>query len=102
MFEFVGRVDQQVKIRGFRVELGEIETRLRGLEGISDAVVVLRKDSGDHPYLAAFCIWKGPTKEIPEIQKQLRLTLPDYMVPASFETLRAYPMTDRKSTRLNS
>ncbi|MFY7569205.1 AMP-binding protein [Streptomyces sp. WI04-05B] len=37
--EFLGRRDAQVKIRGQRVELGEIEARLREVEGVSDAVV---------------------------------------------------------------
>lgn len=38
--EFFGRIDGQVKIRGFRVELGEIESVLRGHELVHDAVVV--------------------------------------------------------------
>ncbi|CAN9275789.1 unnamed protein product [Alternaria alternata] len=38
--EFFGRIDGQVKIRGNRVELGEIETVLRGHELVRDAVVV--------------------------------------------------------------
>ena len=40
--EFVRRSDNQVKIRGFRVELGEIETAVRGVEGVRDCVVLFR------------------------------------------------------------
>ncbi|ENI04720.1 hypothetical protein COCC4DRAFT_40817 [Bipolaris maydis ATCC 48331] len=38
--EFFGRIDGQVKIRGNRVELGEIESVLRGHNFVRDAVVV--------------------------------------------------------------
>jgi len=38
--EFVGRVDTQIKIRGFRVELGEIESRLKALPLVREAVVL--------------------------------------------------------------
>ena len=43
-WEFLGRMDQQVKLRGFRIELGEIEARLAQIEGIRQAVVMLRED----------------------------------------------------------
>ncbi|WP_460060033.1 AMP-binding protein, partial [Thermobifida fusca] len=49
--DFLGRADFQVKIRGFRVELGEIETALARIDGISQAVVVARNDSGNHQRL---------------------------------------------------
>lgn len=41
--EFLGRVDNQVKIRGHRIELQEIENKLKELEGVSSAVVTVRK-----------------------------------------------------------
>jgi len=42
--EFLGRLDQQVKLHGFRIELGEIESVLARVDGIAQAVVVLRED----------------------------------------------------------
>ncbi len=42
--EYIGRADHQVKIRGFRIELGEIESQLQKIEGIQEAVVMLRED----------------------------------------------------------
>ncbi|MGW2088791.1 non-ribosomal peptide synthetase, partial [Streptomyces sp. NPDC001880] len=42
--EFLGRRDHQVKIRGQRIELAEVEAALRGVEGVSDAVVLAVSD----------------------------------------------------------
>ncbi|WP_244327688.1 non-ribosomal peptide synthetase [Roseibium sp. RKSG952] len=45
--EFLGRIDAQFKIRGMRVEPGEIEAALAKQVGISQAVVVVRHDTGN-------------------------------------------------------
>ncbi|HVX38154.1 MAG TPA: amino acid adenylation domain-containing protein [Gemmatimonadaceae bacterium] len=42
--EYVGRRDHQVKIRGQRTELGEIETAIRHVPGVREAVVALAAD----------------------------------------------------------
>src|SRR5262249_6445463 len=44
LLRHLGRFDFQVKIRGFRVELGEIESAIRSEAGVSEAVVVLRRE----------------------------------------------------------
>lgn len=41
---FLGRVDDQVKIRGHRVEMGEVESVLRDVDGVEDAAVVPTRD----------------------------------------------------------
>jgi non-ribosomal peptide synthetase component F len=40
--EFLGRVDRQVKLRGLRIELGEIESLLRQINGVHEAVAIVR------------------------------------------------------------
>jgi len=91
--EFVGRNDHQVKVRGFRVELGEIEAVLRARDGVRDAVVVVRNESGGAA-LAAYVVPSGgaPFAPAPLLQA-LKLHLPDHMVPDYFTALDALPLT---------
>jgi len=89
--EFLGRNDNQVKIRGYRIELEEIESALLGLGNISQTVVVAKKNE-DSARLIAYIIPKG-TYEKSAIQEQLRLRLPEYMVPGIFVELSTLPLT---------
>ncbi|MFI2238012.1 amino acid adenylation domain-containing protein [Streptomyces chrestomyceticus] len=85
--EFLGRRDAQVKLRGFRVELGEIENRLLGADGIRDTAVVVAGES-----LVAF--YAAPA-DVPdaELRAWLAAGLPEYMLPRRFHRLDALPLT---------
>ncbi|WP_441245336.1 amino acid adenylation domain-containing protein [Kitasatospora sp. McL0602] len=89
--EFLGRIDTQVKIRGYRIELGEIAGVMLEHPGIRQAVVVVRDDR-----LVGYLVPTGSAEEAPQV-KELRAllarSLPEYMVPASFVTLEAMPLT---------
>jgi amino acid adenylation domain-containing protein len=92
--EFIGRNDFQVKIRGMRIELGEIEATLRQHETVSEAVVTLRQDASGEKRLVAHVIAKpGCTIEVRQLRDYLRGKLPEYMLPAAFVTLTAFPLT---------
>ncbi|MBI9090214.1 MAG: amino acid adenylation domain-containing protein [Desulfobacterium sp.] len=54
--EFLGREDFQIKLNGFRVELGEIESALKGHSFIRDAVVTVSKESLNSKHLMAHLI----------------------------------------------
>ncbi|AYK63291.1 plipastatin non-ribosomal peptide synthetase PpsC [Bacillus subtilis] len=86
--EFLGRTDDQVKIRGYRIEPGEIEAALRSIEGVREAAVTVRTDSGE-PELCAYV--EGLERN--EVRAQLERLLPGYMVPAYMIEMEQWPVT---------
>ena len=102
--EYLGRTDYQVKLRGFRIELGEIEATLRQHPRIHDAVVVARSDDARGAHLVAYLLMK-PMASVEAValsdhsidrealRQFLRQALPDYMLPASFIVMSAWPLT---------
>jgi amino acid adenylation domain-containing protein/non-ribosomal peptide synthase protein (TIGR01720 family) len=94
-FEFLGRLDQQIKIRGFRVELGEIETVLRAMPGVADAVATMRADRPGYPQLVAYVVPAGVADPLlrEHLQDQLSAVLPAYMLPSAYVFLGALPLT---------
>ncbi len=92
--DYLGRADRQVKIRGFRVELGEIEAALARQPEIREAAVLDRVDARGETRLAAYLVPRvAPGPSAPEIRRRLKGALPDYMVPAAFVVLDAFPLT---------
>ncbi|MCY9178575.1 non-ribosomal peptide synthetase, partial [Bacillus inaquosorum] len=86
--EFLGRTDDQVKIRGYRIEPGEIEAALRSIEGVREAAVTVRTDSGE-PELCAYT--EGLRRN--EVRTQLERLLPSYMIPAHMIEMERWPVT---------
>ncbi|WP_392667055.1 amino acid adenylation domain-containing protein [Streptomyces sp. LN785] len=100
--EYRGRMDNQVKLRGFRIELGEIEAALTEHDRVAAAAVLLRQDPEGHPYLAAYVVRGGTSEDGGPLDDVLRAhlagRLPDYMVPAVFNELDAFPLTANGKT----
>jgi amino acid adenylation domain-containing protein len=84
--EFLGRTDDQVKIRGFRVEPGEVEAVLRLHPDVRDAVVAARDGR-----LVAYVLSADPGTG--GLREFLAARLADYLVPAVFVSLPAFPLT---------
>ncbi|WP_455883826.1 amino acid adenylation domain-containing protein [Pseudomonas putida] len=94
--EYLGRNDDQVKVRGVRVELGEIESRLAALDGVGEAVVLVREGR----LVAWFTEHRALTIE--SLRAHLQAQLPDSLVPVAYVRLDALPLTangklDRKA-----
>ncbi|MFF4832711.1 amino acid adenylation domain-containing protein [Streptomyces sp. NPDC001315] len=88
--ELVGRRDGQVKLWGHRVETGEVEARLRGLPGVTDAAVVPVTDPAGELQLAGYFTGHA---EPAELRAQLYAILPHYMVPRVLVPMAALPYT---------
>lgn len=91
--EYVGRADFQVNIRGFRIELGEIEAVLRAEVVVKSAIVTATEDARGERRLLAYVVPEdGQEVSIPALRNRLRTRLPDYMMPAQFVLLDAFPL----------
>ncbi len=95
----LGRKNARVKIRGHGVDLIEIETALRGLEPVKEAVVVAREGRMGYAQLVAYVVppaLPGPTNGA--LRQALQERLPDYMIPSTFVVLGALPRTTSGKT----
>lgn len=92
--EFLGRLDFQVKVRGFRIELAEIESVLGSHPDVNEVCVVVRADGGGDERLVGYVVPHG-SRPIPpgELRNHAKQKLPEFMVPAAFVSLDAFPMT---------
>ena len=92
--ECLGRIDEQVKVRGYRIELGEIEAVMRELPGVYEAVVTTAHAESGQRRLIAYVVGKdGLDPNVTHLRQYLNERLPDYMVPATFITLDALPLS---------
>ncbi|RAH82036.1 putative nonribosomal peptide synthase [Aspergillus japonicus CBS 114.51] len=89
MIEWIGRMDSQIKLRGLRIDLGEIESSARQLNGVQSCAVV-KVDQGEKETLLAFIeVASSHERHITPsiIQQHLAHHLPAYMVPAHIQLL---------------
>ncbi len=81
-----GRADSQVKIRGHRIELGEVESELRRLPGVTDAAAALHDQR-----LVGYVL--GETFDERAAREALRLRLPAAAVPDTILRLDRWPLS---------
>lgn len=86
-----GRLDNQVKVGGYRIELMEIETHLRALASVDEAVCIVA-EAGGRRFIAAGLLVEGKGWTRRELSDALRETLPEYMIPGSFFPLERIPL----------
>lgn len=90
--EFLGRMDLQVKINGQRIELGEIEAHLGRHPGVRACVAKAVSD-GLRLRLAAYVVAANEAAPAAgELRAFLESRLPNYMIPAAFVMLDAFPL----------
>jgi amino acid adenylation domain-containing protein len=95
VIEYCGRNDFQVKLRGFRIELGEIEAVLAAQQGVNEAIVVARQGGGgrDKRLVAYLRCRSGQQPGVASLRQALAARLPNYMIPAHFVVLDAFPLS---------
>lgn len=93
--EFRGRLDRQTKIRGQRVELDEIGSILTDHAGVNFATVTSNITEAGENQLVAYVLPENDAAvpSADELQKYLRDSLPDYMVPKIFVRLSMLPLS---------
>lgn len=83
---FVGRADSQVKHMGHRIELGEIEVAANALTAVHYACCL---HDAAREKLVLFC--QSEERDSKALLRQLKVTLPDYMLPNRVVFLEQMP-----------
>ena len=87
---YMGRIDQQISIRGFRVELGEVESALLSVPGVTSAAAIY--DTGKQAIFAVYT--SAEVAMQPDMVKEsLAQVLPNYMQPSLIVALPSIPRT---------
>ncbi len=101
---YVQRKDWMVKINGQRVEPGEVESVMRHIQGVKDAIVKgFTTEDLTRQYLVGYYILEsGSALDADCIKTELEKKLPSYMVPQYMVEMEAFPLNannkiDRKS-----
>jgi amino acid adenylation domain-containing protein len=91
---FMGRNDDQIKIRGYRIEPGEIATAINEHPAVQMSIIIAREDTPGDRHLVAYIV-PVPGSQISDksLRDVLATRLPDYMIPAVFVRLEAFPLT---------
>lgn len=89
--EFLGRIDDQVKVRGYRVELGEISSNLKLIDGVVDAFVTTYREEGLSTN-ALVAYFTGEEDDIERIKNSLTQYVPNYMIPERFFKMEKLPL----------
>jgi amino acid adenylation domain-containing protein len=100
-YAYLGRTDNQVKVLGYRVELGEIESVLRGLDNVVEAIAAgWPMEDGVAQGIVAFV--SGVELSAEAIVAGSQALLPRYMTPAVVRIVEEMPLNsngkiDRKA-----
>jgi non-ribosomal peptide synthetase-like protein len=78
---FVGRADDQVKVGGRRIELGEVDSALVNLPGVSGGAAAVRRTASGTPLLVGYIASADPSFDLATARATLAETLPAALMP---------------------
>ncbi|MCW2554582.1 MAG: amino acid adenylation enzyme/thioester reductase family protein [Mycobacterium sp.] len=78
---FQGRADDQVKVGGRRIELGEVDSALVNLPGVSGGAAAVRRTASGTPLLVGYIASADPDFDIATARVHLAESLPAALVP---------------------
>jgi hypothetical protein len=78
---FQGRADDQVKVGGRRIELGEVDSALVHLPGVSGGAAAVRRTASGTPVLVGYIASADPSFDLAEARAHLAESLPAALVP---------------------
>lgn len=93
-----GRIDFQIKINGYRMELEEIEMVLEQLPEVKQVVISPIKKGEKVQYLHATVVLTNQEIDnendmILHLKQELKIHLPEYMIPRKFSFVNNLPLT---------
>jgi non-ribosomal peptide synthetase-like protein len=78
---FQGRADDQVKVGGRRIELGEVDSALVNLPGVSGGAAAVRRTASGTPLLVGYIASADPEFDLAAARVALAESLPAALVP---------------------
>jgi non-ribosomal peptide synthetase-like protein len=96
---YCGRGDDQVKIGGRRIELGEVDSALVNLPGVSGAAAAVRHTAAGNPVLVGYLVSADPAFDIDEARGRLAEHLPGALVPRLVQVAELPTRTSGKVDR---
>jgi non-ribosomal peptide synthetase-like protein len=78
---FQGRADDQVKVGGRRIELGEVDSALVNLPGVSGGAAAVRRTASGTPLLVGYIASADPAFDVSAARAALAESLPAALVP---------------------
>ena len=78
---FCGRADDQVKVGGRRIELGEVDSALVHLPGVSGGAAAVRRTAAGTPVLVGYVASADPDFDMATARARLAEQLPAALVP---------------------
>jgi non-ribosomal peptide synthetase-like protein len=78
---FQGRADDQVKVGGRRIELGEVDSALVNLPGVSGGAAAVRRTASGTPLLVGYIASADPSFDLGTARATLAEALPAALIP---------------------